>query len=499
MRAEQMEQRSATHLQRPISTRVSVIIPCYNYGRFLEEALESVLAQTHPPDEIIIIDDGSTDTTPEVARRYADLPAVRVMRQQNQGAIATYNNGVRASTGDCFLILSADDRLDPRFLERTLPLLEAHPRLGYVYTAYRMFGVKHRVLPAPPFNPRVLARRPYIIATSLMRRAAFESCGGYSHDMDGGHEDWDFYVTLLEHGWYGAAMPEVLFHYRQHSAASRNAISARQGVAAWALVYRRHRRLYRLPPRATLWLADVELQVLRLKSVPKAAFRRLSAARRHRQRTQVCLVTTASTSAQRPFQHAGALATRYPVTLVIAEAGTVTAAPPHDQDHTVLRIPMGSSNHKRQPQSRGSLATLPAQVGSAVRGHVRLAAAAIRQRAAIYHAYGLAALPAAALAATANGSVLLYDAQEPQSLNRLPSSWWQKLCERLLLVRVDEVLAATTSTAELLSRKYGIAVTVVESEPLAPARDVRAGQQRIEETRLVQLYQDLISPNLQHP
>src|SRR5215212_9690625 len=89
---------------------VSVVIPCYNQAHFLSEAIESVLAQTHPNFEIIVVDDGSTDNTSEVAARY---PGVRHIRQDNQGLAAARNTGLRESKGTCLVFLDADDRLLP--------------------------------------------------------------------------------------------------------------------------------------------------------------------------------------------------------------------------------------------------------------------------------------------------------------------------------------------------------------------------------------------------
>ncbi|MGH2343779.1 MAG: glycosyltransferase family 2 protein, partial [Chloroflexota bacterium] len=234
-------------------TRVSIVIPCYNYGRFLREAVESALAQTLPAHEILIIDDGSTDQSPTIARALAALPGVRLIEQTNQGAVATFNAGVRAGVGEYFVVLSADDRLDPYFLERTVPLLRDQPGTAYVFTAYRMFGARRRSLPALPYSGRRLRLRPYISATSLVRRSAFDEVGGFTTNMEGGVEDWDFFLALEQRGWSAVALPEVLFHYRQHERGNRNALSFHQVLAVRSQIYRNHARLYRLP--LTPWLA----------------------------------------------------------------------------------------------------------------------------------------------------------------------------------------------------------------------------------------------------
>ena len=94
--------------ERAEAALVSVVIPCYNQAHFLGEAIESVLAQTYPHLEIVVVDDGSTDNTGEVAARY---PGVRYVRQENQGLAAARNTGLRHSSGDYLVFLDADDRL----------------------------------------------------------------------------------------------------------------------------------------------------------------------------------------------------------------------------------------------------------------------------------------------------------------------------------------------------------------------------------------------------
>src|SRR5918997_500688 len=103
---------------------VSVVIPCYNQAHFLGEAIESVLSQTYPHFEVVVVDDGSTDNTQEVAARY---PGVRYIRQENQGLAGARNAGIRRSNGSFLVFLDADDRLLPRALEAGLKALKEHP------------------------------------------------------------------------------------------------------------------------------------------------------------------------------------------------------------------------------------------------------------------------------------------------------------------------------------------------------------------------------------
>jgi glycosyltransferase involved in cell wall biosynthesis len=129
---------------------VSVVICAYNYERFVAESIDSALAQEYPADrlEIIVVDDGSTDGTPDILARYADR--VRVVRQPNAGLIAATTRGIEESTGDLIAILDADDAWRPDKLRRQVELLQARPEVGLVFSDKEMVDEHGRRI-APSF------------------------------------------------------------------------------------------------------------------------------------------------------------------------------------------------------------------------------------------------------------------------------------------------------------------------------------------------------------
>ena len=130
---------------------MSVVIPCYNQAHFLSEAIESVLAQSYPHFEIVVVDDGSTDDTPKVAARY---PAVRCIRQDNRGLSAARNAGLGCSEGEYVVFLDADDRLLPEALEVGLECFDANPECAFVSGHYREISVDGSPL-RPGKQPRL--------------------------------------------------------------------------------------------------------------------------------------------------------------------------------------------------------------------------------------------------------------------------------------------------------------------------------------------------------
>ncbi len=213
---------------------VTIVIPCFNHGAYLPEALASVANQTYPHTSCVVVDDGSTDPATQqlladlsdpnrrpalAARLGRPLPAdLRVISQPNRGLAAARNAGVRVNYAPFFVPLDADDVLAPDFVAKLLPVLRGGPRLGYAYCAVRLFGARSGFWRCPPYDPYRLLLGNLSAATALVRREAFDAVGGYAEDMVHGYEDWDFWIALLARGWHGARLPNVLFHYRQHAA-----------------------------------------------------------------------------------------------------------------------------------------------------------------------------------------------------------------------------------------------------------------------------------------
>lgn len=204
---------NSTSENRP---RVSVVIPCYNQGQFIDEAVESVLKQTFQDFEIIVVNDGSTDGfTSELLNSY-NRPKTTVHKIRNSGVPAARNYGVKRSRGEYFLPLDADDKIAPEFLEKCVLELDQNPELGFVYTYLVCFGTEDGKWRFKRFDERELLLHNIVCVSSLVRRRAFDDAGGYNEQMRQGYEDWDFWIGLVEKGWHGRRIPEHLFYYRKH-------------------------------------------------------------------------------------------------------------------------------------------------------------------------------------------------------------------------------------------------------------------------------------------
>ncbi len=197
--------------------RISVLLPCFNHGAFVDEALASVFAQTCQDFEVVVVDDGSTD--PATVEKLSSLtdPRVRVLRTANQGLPAARNHAARHASGAVFCALDADDRLAPTWFEKALRVLDEQPSVAFVSHWLETFGDERWTWTPERCDLPALLARNAVNGAALVRREAFEAVGGYDEAMREGCEDWDFWLRLVEGGRSGAIVPEVLFYYRRRA------------------------------------------------------------------------------------------------------------------------------------------------------------------------------------------------------------------------------------------------------------------------------------------
>lgn len=197
------------------SPTVSVVIPCFNHGEFLPEAVASVTSLNRNDVELIVVDDGSTDACTRKEMDALDSQGIHVIRQQNKGLAAARNAGICASRGEYILPLDADNRIRPAYIERGTPILDANPKVGIVYGDAEFMGRRSGRWQIGAFDSNRLLHWNYIDACAVYRRAVWEENGGYDGTMPvQGLEDWDFWLGAMKHGWQFDYIPEVLYEYR---------------------------------------------------------------------------------------------------------------------------------------------------------------------------------------------------------------------------------------------------------------------------------------------
>jgi glycosyltransferase involved in cell wall biosynthesis len=232
--------------------KVSIVVPCYNGGRFLDGLVASLRAQTFRDFETIVVDDGSTD--PDTREKLAALPAeIRVIRQNNGGLSAARNTGFRAASAEFVLPLDCDDTIEPTCLAELVPLLEgAAPDVGFVFPYENMVGARTGVSEFyfNPFDQLFINRLSYCL---LMRKSAWERAGGYDETMRDGYEDWEFNIRLAKCGYRGLCLPKPLVNYLVSNSGMLMTKSSRLHGALWRRMRAKHAELYRPAALFALW------------------------------------------------------------------------------------------------------------------------------------------------------------------------------------------------------------------------------------------------------
>ncbi len=194
----------------PAHPRITVILPLYNGSLYLTEALDSILRQSHPIDEILVIDDGSTDTGPAIA---ASHPGVRLLLKEHSGLIPTLNRGLEAATGDLLTFLDHDDRWLPDKTAAQLEFLRQHPEVDVVFGRVFQFRMTEP-RPGREFEVPIEELDGVCKGSGMFRRSAFERVGHFG--SQGGHDFLDWYTLGRERGLQFGHLPQVVFERRQH-------------------------------------------------------------------------------------------------------------------------------------------------------------------------------------------------------------------------------------------------------------------------------------------
>jgi len=193
---------------------ISVIITCYNLGRYLPECIESVLNQTYKNFEIILIDDGSTDMETILYLDQLKADYIDIHRQTNRGVSVARNYGASFAKGDFLLFLDGDDKIGPEYFSLAISACENDLSLNYIYCDMQEFenGTNYRSLAQLKIETTLLHAGTHVSA--IIKRELWERSGGFNPDFLHGWEDWDFLIRLLQIGLRAYKIPKGLLLYR---------------------------------------------------------------------------------------------------------------------------------------------------------------------------------------------------------------------------------------------------------------------------------------------
>jgi glycosyltransferase involved in cell wall biosynthesis len=234
--------------------RVSIIIPCYNHGAFIEDALNSVYAQTFTDYELIVVNDGSTEpATNRLLGKLVDN-GLKVLQTGNRGPAAARNLAISIARGEYILPLDADDRIASNYLALAVEALDRNQDVRVVYGRVVLFGERSGEWDRPDYSPSRILLDNMIVATALFRREDWKRVGGYRENMRNGWEDWDFWLALLADGGRVEHLDEMVFYYRIRGDSRDRTLNHVVKLVLMAKLLVRHRDFYRKYWRSCLLL-----------------------------------------------------------------------------------------------------------------------------------------------------------------------------------------------------------------------------------------------------
>ncbi len=238
---------------------VSVIIPVFNGEKYVSQAIGSVLKQTYSCLEIIVVDDGSNDSTWDILTGEQEKDSrIRIFKQKNQGSASARNHGVAMATGDFIALLDADDLMLEERIETQMQFLRGHPDLAavsclayYINDQDKVIGRNYSDLTSPMVGEQYLKEDKIIFCLQsgvIIRKHVLQELGGYRNDLLYG-QDTELWNRLVERGFSLMVMPEILVKYRIHPSSSMTHFKKRFEYADWLIcnIHRRRKGLSELP------------------------------------------------------------------------------------------------------------------------------------------------------------------------------------------------------------------------------------------------------------
>ena len=232
---------------------ISVIIPCFNSGMIVKRAIDSIINQSWSEIEIILVNDGSTDTeTLKILNSYSHSNKLELINQNNFGLSSARNNGVKRAKGSYLFFLDSDDWIEPDALEIMLNFLKKYKDNSFVFTDISTEGDINKIIGKEYnfFEQLFLNQLPYSI---LISKKDWLSVGGYDEQMKDGYEDWDLNIRLGASKIYGQRLAQPLFHYNVSNTGMLLSKSSIKHSIIWKYIINKSKSLYTFKNIIYLW------------------------------------------------------------------------------------------------------------------------------------------------------------------------------------------------------------------------------------------------------
>lgn len=223
---------------------VSVIIPCFNQGAYIQDAIDSVKAQTYTDWEVIIINDGSDDLETINKLNKLEEEGFTVVTIKNSGVSAARNTGINIAKGEYLLPLDADDKIGPNYLKEAIIIFESKPEVNLVYSDCEYFGGRTGISPVPKFSMEGMLYENLIFNAAIIRKANFIESGGYDESFLDGWEDWELWLRYIKRLEDVYKIPATHFYYRIKPSSRNSLVINEKRTFCEQQLYKKHIDLF---------------------------------------------------------------------------------------------------------------------------------------------------------------------------------------------------------------------------------------------------------------
>ena len=228
---------------------ISVIMPCFNDGEYIEEAVGSVLNQAYKNFEIIIIDDYSSDEKTKIEIKKIlkkDKRILAIFLEKNGGTAKARNIAISKAKGKYILPLDADDKIAPTYIEKVLKEFKKDPTVSVVYCDAQLFGLKNGKWNLPEFSFSKMLLQNLVFCSGVYRKSDWKRYSGYNPNMKNLYEDWDFWLNFVGEKKKFYKIPEILFFYRiKENSRNKKSENIKDDAEAVTQLRRNHKKLFR--------------------------------------------------------------------------------------------------------------------------------------------------------------------------------------------------------------------------------------------------------------
>ena len=195
---------------------ISIIIPCFNHGEFIQEAINSTDLHENDHCEVIVVNDGSTEKSTLLKLEELEKEGIQVIHQSNNGPASARNTGIKVAKGEFLLFLDADNLISPDYFKKALDVFNQNPSVSIVYSDATHFGnIKRTLVKTPEFSAERLLASNFIDTCAFVRKSVFEAIGGFDEKMPVyGNEDWELWIRCWSNDLTFYHIPEPLYYYR---------------------------------------------------------------------------------------------------------------------------------------------------------------------------------------------------------------------------------------------------------------------------------------------